>query len=752
MNDTQALSPRAANLPEFTQASGIPGFDIEGRDFDSFSYLRTYATIISKRRWTVVSITTIVALVVAIASFKMTPIYEATAHLDIEADSLQIQSLNDLFHQIPTDEAFIGTQIQVLEGDGLAERTIEQLNLAKDPQCVAAIRGTNNASSVKLPASPDGLLSAFKRCVHVQKVRDSHVVNVSFESADPILSARIANVLASNYIESNFRQKYDATRLASGWMEQQLDELKAKVEKSQQALVDYERQNAIVNINDKQSVVEQRLGDLSRDLTNAQSDRLQKESLYELVRSNESQVAFVAQNDLLQQLEEKYADLKSQYVDALSQYGVKHPKVERLQSQVDEIQSLIERERQRMVERIRNDYMAALGRERLLTAAVVKEKAEVGDLSQLLIQHNLLKREFETNQQLYDSLLQRLKDATVSAGLRATNIHVIDQARPPRVPIRPQKLLNILIGLTVGLVLGIAVAFVQEAVDNTIKSIDDAERVAQAPALTVVPLHRSSLRRASSALPGSNGTSAAGQRLAILNEPSSALAEAFRTLMTSVVLSTSPQPPQTLLITSSTANEGKTTTAFNLAIALAQRGEPTLLIDADMRHPAVSEPLNASNSKGLTSYLTGAHSLDEVMGQFLPVPTLWVLPAGPKPLNAAQLLASSTMESMLGELRKRFKFLVIDSPPLLPVTDAMILSTFVDGVVFVVASGATARAAVARARKILHNAGARVLGLVLNMVDVRHDGYYGYYNHYYNHYRNDAKEEKPEPVGPYVFR
>ena len=221
-------------------------------------------------------------------------------------------------------------------------------------------------------------MKPFRRALHVQKVRDSHVVNVSFESADPELSARVANSLADNYIESNFRQKYDATRQASGWMEQQLDELKAKVEKSQQALVDYERPNAIVNISDKESVVEQKMADLSRDLTTAESERLQKESVYELVSSNESQVASVAQDDLLQHLEEKYADLKSQYVDALQQSGPKHPKTERLQSQVDEIQSLIERERGRIVERMRNDYTAALGRERLLAAAVAKEKSRSG--------------------------------------------------------------------------------------------------------------------------------------------------------------------------------------------------------------------------------------------------------------------------------------------------------------------------------------------------------------------------------------
>ncbi len=750
MPNNEALSHRGPTPPvELPHVPAFPVLGIDVQDFEGFSYLQTYWNIVNKRRWTIATVAFIAALLVAIASFKMMPIYEATARLDIEADTPQIQSLNDLYRQLPTDDAFIGTQIQVLESDNLAQRTIEQLGLARDPAWALVVGPGNNEPPVQLQASEDRLLGPFKHRLHVQRVRDSHVVNISFESPEPGLSAKIANSLANNYIEYNFRQKYDATRQASGWMEQQLDELKAKVEKSQQALVDYERQNVIVNISDKESVVEQRLADLSRDLTNAEGDRVQKESLYELVRSNESQVAFVAQNEILQRLEEKFADLKAQYVDALEQYGPKHPKVERLRSQVDEIQSLIDTERKRVVERLRNDYEAALGREKLLAAAVAKEKADVGALSQLLIQHNLLKREFDTNQQLYDSLLQRLKDATVSAGLRATNIHVVDLARPPKVPVRPQKLLNITVGLVVGLILGVTLAFVKEALDNSIKSIEEAERVVNAPALAVVPLEREIPHRPGRSLTRNNGTSKSSDAgLVLLKQPSSALAESFRTLLTSVVLSTAPRPPQVLLITSATAREGKSTTALNLAIALAQRGDSTLIIDADLRRPGIAESLDLVDEEGLAGFLTGAHSIEAALRQFSPVPTLWVLSAGPKPPNPAQLLSSSAMESLLRELRQRFKFLVIDSPPVLPVTDAMILSTFVDGVAFVVESGVTARGAVARARKVLDNAGARILGLVLNKVDVRHNGYYGYYGHYY--YSSGSGKTKRTPASESV--
>src|SRR5437016_8066553 len=255
MPDNEALSPRGPRLPvESPHLPAFPAFGIDVQDFESFSYLQIYWNIVNKRRWTIVTVAFIVTLLVAIASFKMVPIYEATAHLDIEADTPQIQSLNDLYRQAPTDEAFIGTQIQVLESDNLAQRTIEQLGLARDPGWALAVGLGNDELAVQSATSVDRFLRLFKSRLHVQRVRDSHVVNISFESPDSSLSAKIANSLASNFIEYNFRQKYDATRQASGWMEQQLDELKAKVEKSQQALVDYERQNAIVNISDKEKI------------------------------------------------------------------------------------------------------------------------------------------------------------------------------------------------------------------------------------------------------------------------------------------------------------------------------------------------------------------------------------------------------------------------------------------------------------------------------------------------------------------
>ena len=711
---------------------------IEAQASEMYSYLQTYWRILLRRMWTIVTVTCVLTALVAMVSFRMKPVYQTTARLEVEAETPQIQSLDDLYRRVPSDDAFLGTQIQILQSDDLAWRTIQQLLLTENPDFAPP----EQAQAHTVPGRPavlrDWLIRNFRDALNVERVRDSRVLKVSFESTNAELAAQVANALANNYIEYNFHQRYDATRQASGWMEQQLNDLKTKVEKSQQALVDYQRRNAIVNINDKQDILEGRLADLSKDLTAAESDVAQKQSTYQLAKSNPPQVALLAQNELLERLQERYADIQSQYIDALGQYGPNYPKVVRLRAQVSEIQTLIDQERKRTVDRIQHDYLAALGKERLLAAAVAAETVQVGKLSQLLIQHNILKREFETNQQLYNSLLQRLKNATVTAGLRATNIHVIDPASAPVVPVRPRRLLNIAMGLICGLILGVTLAFIQEGLDNSVKTAEDAERLIAVPTLAVIPL-RSSGRASATLIPGPpNGepSSNDGVGLTVLRHPSSALAESFRTLRTSVLLSTTPRPPQCVLVTSAQAGEGKTCTVINLGAAFAQQGDPVLIMDGDLRRPAITGMLGLTNGKGISGFLTGAHTLNEALRQVEPHLPLWVLSAGPVAPNPAELLSSSTMRSALRELRKRFRYVLIDSPPMLVVTDATILSTLVDGVILVIESEETVRGAVVRAHRVLDSASARVLGVVMNKVNLRHAGYYyGYsYRRYYNSY------------------
>jgi capsular exopolysaccharide synthesis family protein len=731
MAENEELAPIERGSPERVKPRADSLIELGADAPDSYSYIRTYWLIFLKRMWTILAAALVMATVAAIVSFKTQPVYEATARVEVEAETPEIQSFNDLFRDMSgwNDETFLQTQVNVLKSENLAWRTVQQLGMGGKAEFGG---GGERPQADSQTAAQNGLIQAFRGHLRVQLMRDSRMIEVTFDSTDPQLAARAANALVNNYSEYNFHQKYDATRQASGWMEGQLDELKAKVEKSQQAMVDYERQNVIVNVGDKQTVVEQRLAALSTDLTSAQSDRMQKESVYDLVNSNPSQAGFTTQNDLLQTLEGKYAELREEYVDALGQYGPNFPKVKRLRDQLDEVQSIMERERKRVVVRIHNDYMAALGRERLLSAAVAQEKVEVGKLSQLLIEHNMLKREFETNQQLYANLLQRLKDATVSAGLRATNIHLVDSALVPTAPVRPRIAYNIAVGLLVGLVLGVTLAFIQESLDTSVKSAEELERLVAAPALAVIPLARSSWRRMGG---GRSQPMNGAVESIVLKHPTSSLAESFRTLRTSILLSSAPRPPQALLVTSAQPREGKTSTALNLALGLAQRGVPVVIVDADLRRPGISRALALSqNGAGLSSLLSGAHSLDEVLRQVEAVPNLWVVPAGPEAPNPADLFSSPTMENLMQELRGRFEHLVVDSAPLLMVTDATILSRLVDGVILVVESGVTARRALVRAHKILESAGGRILGTVLNKWDARDEGYYSGYGSYYYGY------------------
>ena len=752
MPEEGRLTPTRHPLPERPSQSSYTVVDLEREGVDTYAYLRSYWKILSKYRWTIFTVAFVTTTLVAIYSFKQKPIYRATVEVEVDSETPAMQFMDNMNQPSRTDPAFLQTQVDVLNSEDLAWQTIQELKLDQDPAFNPRASSSDAGPQETAEDLQSRLIRAFKAALHVDLVTGSRMIKVSFESTSPQLAARIANHLVDNYTEYNFLTQYDATRQASGWMSGQLDELKAKVEKSQQALVNYEQQNSIVNINGKESVEEQRLSDLSQDLTVAQNDLAEKESLYELVKANPQKVGLLAQDELLQKLEEKYADLQTAYVNDLAQYGPKFPRVIRSRDQVKAMQSLIEQESDRIVERIEHNYRAALGQVKLLANSVADEKADVEHLNQLMIQHNLLKHEFETNEQIYNTLMMKVKDATVSAGLRANNIHIVDHARAPSIPIRPRKNLNMAIGLLVGLILGITLAFVREIMDTSVKTAEDIERSISRPVLGVIPSA------------GSLGSSSWFNRKrdraarndskvewAVLKHPTSVLAESYHTLRTAVLLSSAPSPPQAVLITSTQPFEGKTSTAFNLAMGLTQIGRRVLFIDADLRQPGLRRLLDTSGRVGLSSVLTGAGTLQEALFQLPDLPNLWFLSAGPLPPNPADLLASKAMEGLLTTLRRDFDHLVLDTPPVMMVTDATVLSTFVDGVILVTESQVTGRASLVRTHQILQNAGAKILGCVLNKLDLKHDGYYGstyrYYGHYYNQKPEDNGLTTPSP-GP----
>jgi capsular exopolysaccharide synthesis family protein len=717
---------------------------IEIAEIDAFGQLRAVWDLLVKHQWLILSVTVVLTALVAFYSFKLPLVYQAMSRVDVESEAPIIQTLNDLFKNGEADESFLAAQVSVLQSDDLAWETAQQLGLAGQRQSGGKVVGM--PMTMQIAAT-----RAFQGHLRVERARDTSMILVEYESSDPKQAADAVNTLVANYIEYNFRTKYDASRQATGWMEQRLDELKLKVEKSEQAMVDYERQNNIVGASEKQTVAEARLDDLNKNLSNAQTERLSKESIYKMVAENEAQVAFIQSSPLLNGLEAKEVDLKEQYSEVSSHYGPTYPKALALQDQMKDLELLIARERKRAVENIRSEYQAAVQREKALSDAVAKQNIEVEKVDQLLIQHNLLKREFESNQQLYDSLLAHLKDANVSAGLRATNIHVIDRAVPPSAPIRPNKIRNVMFALAAGLGLGVALALTSEAMDNSIKSAQEIEKLTNLPTLAIVPLaqlnpgHSRQAPAGRKRIPLADHDSRSSPALAVLRRPGAPISESYRALRTSILLSTSHRAPQVLLVTSSQPGEGKTVTALNLAVTMAQKGGRVLLIDADMRRPGIAKPLKLSLAKGLSGILTGAYEYGpQLLSRIESVAGLALLPSGPTPPNPAELLSSQKMQALVKQLREDFDHIILDSPPVLPITDATVLSTVVDAAVMVVECERTTRAALSRACGVIEQAGGNIIGTVLNKVDARRDGYYGYryyhgyYSYNYKSYYNDG--------------
>jgi capsular exopolysaccharide synthesis family protein len=724
------------------------------------THLLDYVIILRKHQWLILTFLLTVVTIVTIASFKMKPVYQAAARVEVDKESQNALPFSDpnAYTEYEDSEAYLETQTKILESETLALQTIKSMDLARYPefggtQATVAF-GQSGAASTR-PA----ILGAFLGSLSVSRVPNSSLVEVRFEAEDPQLAAQIVNAHLQNYIEQNFRSKYDATTQASTWLSAELEELRIKVEKSEDARLGYERQNQIWQIDEKQNITTQKLGDLSKAVTEAQTDLAQKEALYGMATSgNVDALPAARDNVVVQDLLKRKSDIDAQYAEAVNQYGPNYPKVQRLGAQRKEIDDNLANARSTMVESIQVEYNTARSHVGLLQDALDKQKAEANDLAEKLVQYHILEHDAESNKQLYDGLLQKLKEAGITAGLRSSNIRVVDPALVPTSPSRPQKARNILLALLVGLVGGVGLAIFREYLDNTVKSPDDIEALTGLPSLAVVPTlpglngHHSRWSRLSR---GRTPQNASGFSVELVSyvQPKSPISEAFRALRTSLLLSQAEHPPQVILVTSALPREGKTTAAVNLAVTLAQLGDRTLLMDSDMRKPGVRRALdlNVGKDLGLSSYLAGVCSLDEATIPHPAIPNLTALTTGPVPPSPADLLSSHRMREGIAELRRRFRFIVIDSPPIMAATDAVILSALTDGVLLVVRSGETPKEAFMRARDLLAAVKARLLGVVLNAVDSSAPDYYYSYRYYpyaYGYgYGEDVDKSQPLSAG-----
>jgi len=767
-------------------------------ELESRTHFLDYWGVLARRRWVVLLALLIVLILTGISTWKQTPVYRASLKLQIDVEQPNILPFKDYaspdFTYIPTEE-YLRTQFEALSSRTLATRVIRSLNLESDPRFAGGSRpGTagrleswvRSAFRSLFPARPpeapqpsppekapkfSPLSGAFASGVAVTPIKDSRVVVVSFDSPDATLAAEALNTLASEYIQMNFETKYNATITASEFLARQLIDLKAQVERSEAELVKFGQAHNIYTVGEKENVIMQKLADLNTALTQSQAERIQRESIWKIAQQSSGQFPDNLRSDDIRKLEADVADLQQQLARLRALFKPGWPEVRQVAGQLAVAEKQLADAKQLSLRELDTQYRTALQREQLLTEALAAQKAEANTLNQDSIQYSILKREVDSSKQIYDGMLQRMKEAGISAGLKSSNIHVVDPAEVPKAPYLPDTTANMMKALAGGLLLGVALAFFIEHVeshfDNSLKTPDDVDRFVKMPFLGLIPAldfvpgpaHRKllSVFKREGAVHGRNGSRGAGlvkapkvkaavELITHFNKKS-LLSEAYRDLRTSILLSSSAdRSPRSLLFTSSLQGEGKTTTCVNLAITLAQANEKVLVIDSDMRNPNMHRILGLTNTNGVSTFLSGTSTSSLPLIQFSQEYNLFVFAAGPIPPNPSELIGSLRMKKCLQALAQRFDHILIDSPPLLAVTDARILATLVDGVVLVIKGGATTKEAVGRSKRLLRDVRARILGTMLNNVDFHSSGSYYYSKYYYaERYESGSKDSMEQP-------
>src|SRR6516164_3327843 len=755
MADETKLVPRdpgsIGTVEVVAASSRIPTIDLSPHE----PHLYDYLLILRKHLWLILSFLLAVVTIVAVATFREKPVFVASATLEIGRENTNILPFPGIeSYDFMTDlYNYIDTQSRILASETLALQTIRTLGLNADPEFPGASESeaivSGTLKNQKLPPE----VGAFLGSLAVKRIPGSRLLTVSFESTDPSAAARILNAHLDYYVEQNYKGRYEATADASKFLQSELDELSVKVRRSEDARIAYERANQIwlVGDNTATNVTTQRLADLNRQFADAQSESLKKQALYEFAKAGDvDAVPQIRDNNVLAGMRQRRADFSLQYNDALNQYGPNFPKVQRLQAQMKELDDQMLRERKGIVVQLENDYREAKQQEDLLSRAMDAQKAEANVMSQKMIEYNVLKREAEANKTLYDSLQTKLKEGQIASGLKSSNIRIVDPALVPTTPARPAKTRNIMLAFLVGLVGGIGLALLREYLDNTVKTPDDVETLARLPSLAVVPTFSGDgiVTKRAGLLEGA-GRNGSEKRMELVAHhlPKSQISEAFRALRTALLLSQAGHPPQVILVSSALPREGKTTAATNLAVTLAQLGDKTVVLDADLRKPGVGRllSLEADKHTGLSSYLAGVSTLDLVIVTHPAIPNLAAIPTGPLPPNPADLLSSHKLTEAIAELRKKYEFVVIDSPPIMAATDAVILSVQADGVLLVVRSGETPKEAFTRTRDLLNSVKCHLLGVVLNAVNPNTPDYYYSYRYYPYSYGYGPQETR-EPA------
>jgi succinoglycan biosynthesis transport protein ExoP len=688
-------------------------------------------------------------------SLAQTPLYRARTSLEIQdfnENFLDLKSLNptDSTGNYGTAESYVATQIKILQSESLLERVIDKLELREAPPAtgrwafVSRARQKLRLSSPSRFSEKEELIRQAERNLTVSATGRTRLLEVLYLSPDPNLAADFANTLVSQFIEQSQEMRWKSTQRTAEWLTSHLDEMKAKLEQSEAELQDYARSSGLTITSERDNVAEIRLKELQEELSKAQADRIAKQAkLEEAERKPADSLPEMLEDMTLRDYRVKLTDLQRQLVELSATLTPAHYKVQRVEAQIAELQSAFQTQRGLILRRIASEDEAARRRETLLAKAQAVQEKIVADQSSKAIHYNMLKREVDSSRQLYESMLQRVKQASLAAAMRASNVLVVDPAKAPLLPYKPSLPKNSVLGLFSGVLLGLGFIFLRESFDPRIRAPGDVQIYLNLPELGVIPLAELPASRQNSkgfgVLPRLALASGIDQvsspddcpELATWQRKPSLLAECVRTALTSILLpSKNGDHPRVVVITSPCPGDGKTTVASNLSIAMAEIRQKVVLIDGDLRRPRLHKVFGISNDWGLSDVLGTGTPLETIPIANLVCETkvsgLYVLAGGRGAITTSPLLYSARMSRLLDYLRREFDMVLIDAPPVIHLADARVLGRLADGIVLVIRAGETTSESAMIACQRFAEDGSHVLGTILNSWDPKAKGRYGY--------------------------
>ncbi|HEY0404616.1 MAG TPA: polysaccharide biosynthesis tyrosine autokinase [Pyrinomonadaceae bacterium] len=743
--------------------------------------IRDYLFVVLKRKWLILALMLVVTSLVTLQMYRMPSIYEASTTIQIEPKRASVlQTGKEIVINTGnngTDPVYWQTQLRLLENPALARQVIKTLDLQNDARFFAGQSQTDIMSSLRrlfsrektpaqnAPVAPAGELPVVREDdvkgqqltpeelarlepyeetlganLTVDPVVGTNLVTLRYKHTDPELAQKIVNTVADVFVYNNIQRETMGSEKSADVLASKIADLQMKVKAGDSEVLNYAIKNNLPQTASPSSNLEaEKLAILSRNLLDAENERKNLQSIYESAakETDPNAIPLVQDSKRIEMLREKIEDLEQKRAELLVIYTPEWPEVKKIDEQIKPLKEALTKAPREVMSAMKSRYEAAVARENKLRQSFNEQRGTTTAQNVAEIQMSRMKMELETDKQSLATLMQRQRELENTTSDRTpNNITVTNYGRRGEL-IGPPRVRNILIALLLSLGAGIGLAFLLDYLDDTVKSVEDVDRYIHVPALALIPSNRSDKR-----LRGRN-VSAEGHEttaLALIEDARSPVAEAYRHLRTSLLLSSAGQPPRTILVTSSQPSEGKTTTAINTAVMLAQTGADVLLIDCDLRRPRIHAHFGMPNGRGVTNYLSGESDLESVMQPYEKLPNLRLMTSGPVPPNPAELLGSDEMRKLVGMLSERFTHVVIDSPPAISFTDAAILSTLVDGVMLVVHGGKSSRAVVRRAKQQLLDVGAHLFGIVLNNVKLEsHDYYYGsYYADYYADDEPDA--------------